>query len=52
MCFFHNNNFQGRVQSRLLVTEKTFVYSNSNETDIGRPIFTSKNIEILFEFIL
>lgn len=50
MCFFHNNNFQGRIQSRLLVTEKTFVYSNSNETDIG--IFTSKNIEILLEFIL
>lgn len=50
MCFFYDNNFQGRIQSRLLVTEKTFVCSNSNETDIG--VFTGKNIEILLEFIL
>lgn len=50
MCFFHNNNFQGRIQSRLLVTEKTFVFSNSNKTDIS--VFYKENIEILLEFIL
>lgn len=50
MCFFHNNNFQGIIQSRLLVTEKTFVFSNSNETDIG--VFYKENVEILLEFIL